>query len=188
MICWATWSPRPGRELEAKPALANSLKGRAKMRKLSKKTLAVAITVALLSGGGAAFAYWSAGGTGTGTAASAATATATVSVNQSTTPITGLTPGGPFISLDGTLTNSTTGPLRVTSLTAAVTGVDVGHSSCVFADYKITGTAVLANLVSGDVPVGSIATWSGLKINLANTAVSQDSCKGATVTITYTAL
>ena len=28
MICWATWSPRPGRELEAKPALTNSLKGR----------------------------------------------------------------------------------------------------------------------------------------------------------------
>jgi len=26
MICWATWSPRPGRELEAKPALSNSLK------------------------------------------------------------------------------------------------------------------------------------------------------------------
>jgi hypothetical protein len=24
MICWATWSPRPGRELEAKPALRNS--------------------------------------------------------------------------------------------------------------------------------------------------------------------
>jgi len=154
------------------------------MRKLSKKTLAVATTVVLLSGGGAAFAYWTAGGTGTGTAATATSAT--VSVNQTGAVITGLTPGGPFFDLAGTLTNSTTGPLLVASVTAAVTGVDASHPTCAFTDYKITGTSVLANLdTSGYVPVGSTATWSGLKVNLANTAANQNACKGATVTITY---
>src|SRR5665647_1545043 len=60
------------------------------MRKLSKKTLAVATTVALLAGGGAAFAYWTTTGAGTGSATNAS-ANGTIVLHAAFAG--GLTPG-----------------------------------------------------------------------------------------------
>jgi len=155
-----------------------------KMRKPSKKVLAVLTAVALLAGGGTAFAYWTAGGSGTGTATLATTAALTV--NQTNTAITTLVPGGPAAALTGTFTNTNAGPIHVTTLTAAVTSV--APATCLKADFVIGGTATIVGAVpNNDIPVGSTGTWSGLTISLTNTAVNQDTCKLAVPTITYTA-
>ena len=149
------------------------------MHKFTRKTTVVTIAMVLLFAGGA-YAYWTSTGSGTGTATTGP-GTDTVTVVQTNAAISTLIPGGPSAALSGTLNNPTDGPLRVAAVTASVTGVDGAHSTCVFGDYKITGTAP----VNADVLVNDTSTWSGLSINLNNTVDNQDACKGATVTITY---
>jgi len=154
------------------------------MRKLSKKTLAVATTVVLLSGGGAAFAYWTNSGTGTGTATTTTTTVALV-VNQTST-ISGMYPGGPAQTLAGTFDNPNAGAMHVTAVTAASYAIDAAHvtAGCTVAggNYTLGGTAP----VNADVPAGlAKGAWTGLTITMNNLATTQDFCKGATVTITY---
>lgn len=173
MICWATWSPRPGRELEAKPALMDSFERGEQMRlmKRNKKTTAI-LTVALLTVAGGAYGYWTTTGSGSG---SAATGTVVgVTVNQ-TSLVTGLYPGGPAQSITGTFNNSNSGAVYVTAVTAVLGTLPSG---CVPADFTIAGTApVNANIASGS----GVGTWTGLTIAMNNTPVSQDGCKSATI-------
>ena len=154
------------------------------MHKFTRKTVAIAAGTALcLSGAGAAFAYWTTTGSGTATATTAAAATA-VTINQTalTVPqIAALRPGAPVVPLAGNFTNPTDGPLHVTAVTASVTGVDGGHAGCAFVDYVIGG----ASTPDVDIAPGTGGAWTGLTIALTNTAVNQDACKGAVVTITY---
>ena len=152
------------------------------MRKLSKKTLAVATTVVLLSGGGAAFAYWTNTGSGTGSAASGTNLP--VTVNQTST-ITGLYPGQTPQTLAGDFTNPNAGPTYVTAVTATGYTIDATHvtAGCaVSGNYTLGGTAG----VNADVAAGSNkGAWTGLTIVMNNLGTNQDACKGATVTITY---
>ena len=145
------------------------------MRKYSKRTAIVAVTAAVLLGtAGGAYAYWTSTGSGSGTAA-AGTAS-TVTVNQ-TSSVAGLVPGGAAIPLSGTFT-STNNNVVVTGLMATVA---VDKPACLVSDFVIAGTAVIVN----DAPATYSKTWSGLTIKLNNTALNQDACKGAAVTINY---
>jgi hypothetical protein len=159
------------------------------VRKFSKRKIAatIAITAILVGGGGAAaIAYWSTSGSGTGTAV---TGTSTgITVNQATAA-TNITPGGATQALSGTFTNTNSGPVNITTVTATVTSVTPGSGTpagtCVIGDYKVTGTATLG---TASVPVGTnVDTWSGLTLSLNNTTANQDACKGVTVNLTYTA-
>lgn len=157
------------------------------MRTKTKRTLSIAaVTLLLLGGGSIAFAYWSAGGSGTGTALSASNTP--ITVNQSTV-ITGLQPGGAAQTISGTFTNANTSPVYVTSVTAAISGVakagGAPAGTCDASDYTLA-SAVMT--VGAEVPVGTtVGSWTGATIQFNNkTAVNQDACKGATVTLTYT--
>jgi hypothetical protein len=151
------------------------------MRRLNKRTLAVAsVAGVLVVGGGAAFAYWTTTGSGTGEASTGSNAT--IVVNQTST-ITGLAPGLPAQTLSGNFDNPNDGPVYVSTVTATVTGTD--KTGCGPTDYTIGGSAT----VNAEVPAGTgVGSWSGLTIAFNNKpAVNQDACKDAVVSIAYVA-
>jgi hypothetical protein len=159
------------------------------MRKFTKKTLAVSTAAALLLGGGAAYAYWTAGGSGTGTAA---TGTSTPIVAVQTTAPVNMRPGDTAQALSGNFTNAdANGPVYVTSVTASITSVtgggSVGPYVCSADDYTLA-TPVMT--VNAQVPTGTAqGAWTGATIKFNNSStVNQDNCKGATVNLTYTIL
>ena len=79
------------------------------MRKPTKKTTAIMIAaVTVLAGGGAAFAYWTAGGSGTGTASTSAATTGVTAVQTST--VTAMQPGDSAQTLAGNFTNPNSQP------------------------------------------------------------------------------
>lgn len=154
------------------------------MHKLSRKTVAVvAGAVLLVSGAGAAFAYWTTTGSGTGTATTGTNVA--ITVNQ--TAVTGLYPGQAAVTLSGTFNNPNQGPAYVTAVTATGFTIDSTHvgAGCLPASYTLGGTAVVTgnDVAPGSPAVGS--SWTGLTITMNNLATSQDACKGATVTISY---
>jgi hypothetical protein len=155
------------------------------MRKLTKKTLAtVTATALLIAGAGAAFAYWTAGGSGTGSAAVGTSAAITA---VQTTTVTPLVPGGAPQTISGTFTNTNTGPVWVSTVTASIASVtkDPGAVAGICDDTDFTlSSAVMA--VNASVPPGvSQSAWTGATIAFNNKATNQDQCKLATVTLAY---
>jgi hypothetical protein len=150
------------------------------MHKFRTKTVALAAGVTIaFAGGGIAFAYWTNSGAGTGTAT---TGTNVAIVVNQTSAVTAMGPGVAAQTLAGNFDNANTGPVFVTAVTATVTGTD--KSGCGPTDYTIAGSAPVA----AQVPAGTgVGAWTGLTIAFNNkTAVNQDACKNAVVTIAYT--
>ena len=154
------------------------------MAKFTKKKIAVLTVGFVLVGGGAAFAYWTAGGSGTGSA-STASSVANVTVVQTST-ISGMAPGDSPQALSGTFTNPNTSPVYVTRVTASIASVTVGGVAavgCDATDYTLTGAAMDVN---AEVSPDDTTPWSGATIQFKNKATNQDACKGATVNLAYT--
>jgi hypothetical protein len=155
------------------------------MRKFSKKTAAVAASaVILLSGAGAAYAFWSAGGFGSG----AATTSTNVPITAvQTSVISGLQPGGTAQSLSGNFTNGNTSPVYVSSVTASISSVTINSVvavGCDASDYTIANAVMT---VGTEIPAGTAkGAWTGATISFNNKATNQDACKGATVNLSYT--
>ena len=125
----------------------------------NRKWLAALLGIVILAGAGAAAAFWSGSGTGTGPGV--------------TVPVT-------FKAA-----NATTSPIRVASVHLVSVAVDAGHSACVTSDFT------MPDVTQGfEVPAG--ATAAGLPTNgqlaYADSAVSQDACKGATITLTLSSV
>jgi len=141
--------------------------------------------VVLLAIGGVALAYWTQGGSGSGTAS--AGTSAAITVNQTGSP-SGLYPGGPSAALAGTFTNTNASPVNISSLTAVVHAfashtVDATKPDCTEADFAVGGASG-ANVVPSGTAVGA---WAGLTIRMLDNGLNQDNCKGAAITIDYTA-
>jgi hypothetical protein len=154
------------------------------MRKFRGK-LAVATGVVLaLTIGGIAFAYWTQGGTGTGSATAGSTSAITV---HQTSTATGLYPGATPVALSGDFTNPNSGPVTISSITAAVHAFSVqanlSKPACTEADFTIGGSSS-TNVVPAGTHVGA---WSGLTVALNAGSGNQDNCKGVSITIDYTA-
>lgn len=152
------------------------------LRPKGRRRKVLVASVAMVAVGGAAFAYWTAGGSGTGSAATGASAQG-VTVNQTSTP-TGLTPDSTPQGLSGTFDNPNSAAVPLTTVSGEVTATD--KSGCLTSWFEIAGTGTVTD---GSVPAGDDAgAWTGLTIQLVNDPlVNQDACKGATVTIAYTA-
>jgi hypothetical protein len=156
------------------------------MNKLTKKILTVTTAAALLTGGGVAFAYWTAGGSGEGTAA---TGTTTPLSAVQTSTVTDMRPGDEAQTLSGTFTNPVAnGPVHVTSVTAVIASVTVpkveGSLGCSAADYTLANATMT---VGREVVTGT--GWTGATIKFNNISdKNQDGCKGATVNLKYTIL
>lgn len=143
------------------------------MHKFTKKTLAAATAIALLGGGGVAYAYWTTTGAGTG-AATNASDNGTIVLYAAYSD--DLTPGASE-TVTYTADNAGTSNLFVGTITPTVTVVPAG---CLAVDFTIapttSNTMVLAGATGTAVGTGTLA--------FANTALNQDLCKGAVVTLT----
>lgn len=141
----------------------------------------------VVGGAGAAFAYWSTTGSGTGTAATAA-GTANLVIAQTAAP-TNLAPGVPASTISGTVTNNATNAAFVTTVTVAITSVTKATGApagtCDATDYTLTGAAMAVGV---NIAPGASAPFTGATLGFNNKAsANQDGCKGATVTLGYTA-
>jgi hypothetical protein len=155
-------------------------------RNSKKRIAAIAIITTILVGGGGAVAYgyWSAGGAGTGTAT---TGTSTSITAVQGTSVTNLAPGSTAQVISGTFTNTNSGPVYVTSVTASISSVTkaVGAPSgtCDATDYTLTNATMA---VGAQIPVGTAqGSWTGATIGFNNKSTLQDACKGATVNLAY---
>jgi hypothetical protein len=54
---------------------------------------------------------------------------------------------------------------------------------CATSNYQLNGFPLS---IAGEVLANDTSTWTGTSIQLLNTGVNQDGCKGATANITYT--
>ena len=97
-------------------------------------------------------------------------------------------PGDIAQTLTGNFTNTNPGPVYVASVTASIgtvakaTGAPAG--TCDATDYTLATPLMTVN---ADVPTGTAqSAWTGATIKFNNkSAVNQDACKGATVTLAY---
>ena len=110
-----------------------------------------------------------------------------ITVNQTSTA-SGLYPGGPAATLSGNFDNPNASSVKISSITAAIGSISNGSSdgskpACTASDFSIGGSVGTATVPSGN----GVGSWSGLTIQLLNTAANQDNCKGATANINYTA-
>ena len=150
-----------------------------------KKKIAILVTALVVLIGGAAFAYWTAGGSGTGTADTGSNVPITV---VQTSTISAMGPGDTAQTLSGTFTNTNSGPVYVGTVTASISSVtkavNAPAGTCAAGDYTLANPIMTVN---AEVPAGaSQGSWSGATIKFNNkTAVNQDACKGATVNLAY---
>ena len=154
-----------------------------------KRIAAIAIgTAVLLAIGGGAYAYWTLSGSGTGSATTG-TVAGSITVHQ-TSVVTNLRPGGAAQTLTGNFTNTDTGPVYVTSVTASIlsvvkaTGAPAGL--CDATDYTLTNATMT---VAAEIPAGAAqGAWTGATIAFNDKpAANQNGCQGATVNLTYAA-
>ena len=155
------------------------------MNKLPRKRLVVIVTAALLlTGGGIAFAYWSAGGAGTG---SATTGTNVPITAVQTSTITNMGPGDSAQTLFGNFNNTNSGPVYVTNVVASISSVTQASGAvgaCDATDYSLANATMG---VTAEVAAGSgKGAWTGATIKFNDkVGTLQDGCKGATVNIAY---
>ncbi len=154
-------------------------------KKRRTRTKVLALTAALVLAGGAAFAYWTAGGTGSGSATTGTTSALTV--NQTST-VSNMGPGVAPQALSGNFDNPNSGPVQVATVTAAI-GTVTGGATCEATDYTLTNPV---SDVNAQVPAGNgVGSWGATDTPTIafNNKVgeNQDDCKNATVQILYTA-
>ena len=151
-----------------------------------KKKIAILVTALVVLIGGAAFAYWTAGGSGTGTAETGSNVPITV---VQTSTVSAMGPGDSAQSLSGNFTNTNSGPVYVATVTASIWSVvkapGAPAGTCAADDYTLAGATMT---VDAEVPAGTAkGAWSGATIKFNNKpTVNQDACKGATVNLAYT--
>ena len=143
---------------------------------LTRRRKVVAGAIALASIGVIAFAFWtgSGSGEGEGDVGTSGNVTLTGTVTDGIAP-------GTSVPVSFTAANSTDSPIMVTTVHLESVAVDAAHSACVTADFTMPDVAQ-----NHQVPAG--ATVEPLpndgSLTMANTAVNQDACKNATLTLT----
>lgn len=145
--------------------------------RLSPKRVALCVAVAAFSLVCAvgAYGYWTTSGSGSGTVGAA---TSAGSVTLDAVFSDGIYPGGTK-TVTFTADNPGSTSLWIGGITVDRIDVD-GAGGCEESDFSLTGLSVPGTVVAAsaaNVPVGSGT------LAFANTPVSQDACKGATVTL-----
>ncbi len=145
------------------------------MRLKRKRKIALG-TIALVGIAGLAVAFWTGtgSGTGTGTAGTSGTATITGTVAPGIAP-------GTSRAVSFTAANPSGAAIQITTIHLDSVAADAGHSGCVTADFTMADVTE-----NHQVPAGATAEALPTSGSLvyANTAVNQDACKGATLTLT----
>jgi hypothetical protein len=147
------------------------------MRRFKNKRAktALGVVVSLIVAGGA-IAYWTGGGSGTGTGTVAPGGTITLTG----TVAAGLAPGlSKTVSL--TATNATTSAIKVGTVHLDSVAVDAAHATCVVADFTMADVVEDQTIAASS---SNVALTNSGSLAFANTAVNQDACKNATLTLT----
>ncbi len=140
--------------------------------RLSKKIAVAAVsTVATVSVATAAFAYWTTSGGGSGTAGAAGSTSPLVITGN---PAPGIYPGG-SVAVSGNVHNPNPSSSHVDVVSAVVST----NNSCPAADFHFANVTV-----NKQIAAGGDQGFTG-SLTMDDTAVNQDACRTATITLTY---
>jgi hypothetical protein len=147
------------------------------MRRLNDTRVKTALGVvfALVVAGGA-FAYWTGPGSGSGTGAVSSGGT----ISLAGTVATGIAPGLER-AVSFTASNAGTSAITVGTVHLVSVAVDAAHAACDVSDFTMADVVEDQSIAAATSDV-SLATDGSLVF--ANTAVNQDACKDATLTLT----
>ncbi|MGB7588895.1 MAG: hypothetical protein WBM00_09335 [Solirubrobacterales bacterium] len=124
-----------------------------------------------------AIAYFSATGSGTGSATVGTSSAVTIHGTTATSLFPGTSSTVSF-----TVDNPSTGSQRVNAIQLESVTTDAGHSACVTSDFTMPNVTVNQVFPSGN---GQAVTATGT-LSMANTALNQDACQGAPLTLHLT--
>lgn len=155
--------------------------------KAKKVVAAVAASAAVTAGAGVAYAFWTTSGTGTGTGSVADGASQALAVSgDASSP---MAPGVAAQNVTATVQNNGSENYKVSTLTAYVT---TNKDGCTGADFVVNGSTsssaapVDLGVTATDLAPNATVT-KGYTLGFNNTADNQDACKGAAVTVHYSA-
>jgi len=149
------------------------------VRFITKKRVAAAVAAAAIAGGGmAAYAYFTTTGAGTGSASTGSSSPVVLHGSAATTLYPGTSSAVNF-----TVDNPSSGHQYVNTISLASVTADSGHATCDTSAYTMA-TVNAHQDVAGNT-TGVAITQTGT-LNMANLAVSQDTCQGATLTLNFT--
>jgi hypothetical protein len=155
-------------------------------RFMQHKKLVALSGIAVLAIAGGAYAYW----TGSGTGGGSATVGTSGAVVVTATVAPGITPGNSE-PVSFAAANATTSAITVSTVHFVSATADGAHAGCVGTDFTmpdVDETDGGTPPVGHAVPAGATAEAlpAGGTLSYADTAVSQDLCKGATMTLVLT--
>jgi hypothetical protein len=142
----------------------------------NKRVKTVAGLVMALVVAGAAVAYWTGAGSGSGTG----TVNSGGTISLTGTVAAGLAPGlNKTVSL--TASNATSSAIKVGTVHLDSVAVDAAHASCDVSDFTMADVVEDQSIAAG---ASNAALTNSGSLAFANTAVNQDACKNATLTLT----
>jgi hypothetical protein len=144
---------------------------------MKRRVLVVLGTVVAIAAVGAAIAYFTTSGSGTGSASVGSSSAVTIHGS----PAGALFPGS-STTVNFTVDNPSSGSQRVNSIQLESVTTDAGHSGCVMTDFTMPNVTVSQTFPSGN---GQAVTATGT-LTMANTALNQDACQGAPLTLHLT--
>ena len=148
-------------------------------RRSRKKKLIVGLAVAggITASAVGAWAYFTTTGSGTGTGTTGTSSALTLHGTAASTLYPGTSSTVTF-----TVDNPSAGHQYVNTIHLASVTTDAAHSACNVGDYTMPDVSAAQDVANGN---GIAITATGT-ITLANTAVSQDACKNAPLTLNLT--
>ena len=146
-------------------------------RKRRVVVAAVVSVIALLAAFGG-YAFWTLSGSGSATTDVGTATDGTVTLTA-TIP-SGIFPGGSKTVTYRASNSSTTTDVHVGTVTVTSITADAGHATCAVGDFAVAPVVENFTVVAG---AANVALPSPGTLTYANTAVNQDACKGATLSL-----
>jgi hypothetical protein len=151
------------------------------MRFVTKKRAVILGVVAAMAFSAAAVAYFTTGGSGTG---SATVGTSSSALITQTNVLAALYPTtSQTVNLD--IKNTGTGSQFVNKVHLDSITADAGHSSCDVSSSGANAAFTMADVTVGETLAAGATTSKSGSLAMNDTGVSQDSCQGATLTLTF---
>jgi hypothetical protein len=142
-----------------------------------RRVLAALGTVIAIAAVGAAIAYFTTSGSGTGSASVGSSSAVTIHGT-----VSGALYPGASATVNFTVDNPSSGSQRVNTIQLESVTTDAAHSGCVTTDFTMPNVTVNQTFPSGS---GQSVTSTGT-LSMANTALNQDACQGAPLTLHLT--
>ncbi len=144
---------------------------------LARRRVLVFGVVAILIAAGAAIAYFTSTGSGTGTATVGSSSAVTLHGTAAST----LYPGT-SATVNFTVDNPSSGTEHVGTIHLSSVTTDAGHIACVMTDFTMPDVVANQNFANGN---GQAVTATGT-LTMANSALNQNACQGAPLTLNIT--